>query len=327
MEVALLRFGRRFSGGMRRYDRVLDPQELYELSDDLPETSQPVLIQALTGFVDAGNATRLAREHLQSSLDDRLIATFDVDRLLDYRSRRPQMIFMEDHWESYAEPKLELRLLHDDAGEPFLMLGGPEPDLLWERFTEAVTALIDTLNVRVTIGLNSIPMAVPHSRPTGVTAHATRRELISGYEPWLQRVQVPGSAGHLLEYRLGQQGKDAIGFAAHVPHYVSQAEYPAAAEVLLSSVSRTTGLLLPTEDLRTAADAVRADIDRQVADTEEAGAVVQALEEQYDAFTRGRSGNNLLGTQTGPLPTADELGAELERFLASQPRPGDNPGA
>jgi len=168
---------------------------------------------------------------------------------------------------------------------------------------------------------------VPHSRPTGVTAHATRRELISGYEPWLQRVQVPGSAGHLLEYRLGQQGKDAIGFAAHVPHYVSQAEYPAAAEVLLSSVSRTTGLLLPTEGLRTAADAVRADIDRQVADTEEAGAVVQALEEQYDAFTRGRSGNNLLGTQTGPLPTADELGAELERFLASQPRPGDNPGA
>jgi hypothetical protein len=140
-------------------------------------------------------------------------------------------------------------------------------------------------------------------------------------------VQVPGSAGHLLEYRLGQQGKDAIGFAANVPHYVSQAEYPAAAEVLLSSVSRTTGLLLPTEGLRTAADAVRADIDRQVADTEEAGAVVQALEEQYDAFTRGRSGNNLLGTQTGPLPTADELGAELERFLASQPRPGDNPGA
>ena len=55
--------------------------------------------------------------------------------------------------------------------------------------------------------------------------------------------------------------------------------------------------------------------------------MVRALEEQYDAFTRGRAGNNLLGPQTGPLPTADELGAELERFLAEQPRPGDNPGA
>jgi predicted ATP-grasp superfamily ATP-dependent carboligase len=309
---------------------VLDPHELYQLADDAPaqgELGDPVLIQTLTGFVDAGQATRLAREHLESTLQGRLVATFDIDALLDYRSRRPPMIFMEDHWERYTEPALELHLMHDDAGTPFLLLGGPEPDLQWERFTAAVGGLVDRLGVGVTIGLNSIPMAVPHSRPTGITAHATRRELIAGYEPWLQRVQVPGSAGHLLEYRLGQWGRDAIGFAAHVPHYVSQTEYPAAAEVLLESISRTTGLMLPTTELREAAESVRADIDRQVAETDEARAVVHALEEQYDAFTRGRDGTNLLAEQTGPLPTADELGAELERFLASQPRPGDPPGA
>ena len=44
-----------------------DPHELYQLADDLPELGRPVLIQALTGFVDAGAAGRLAREHL---LDD-----------------------------------------------------------------------------------------------------------------------------------------------------------------------------------------------------------------------------------------------------------------
>nr|MDT0657283.1 PAC2 family protein [Micromonospora sp. DSM 115978] len=303
---------------------MLDPHELYQLSDDLPELGQPVLIQALTGFVDAGHATRLAREHLLSTLDAQPIASFDIDQLLDYRSRRPIMTFVEDHWESYDEPKLELHLLRDDAGTPFLLFGGPEPDLHWERFTTAAIALVRKLGVRLTVGLNAIPMAVPHTRPTGVTAHATRQDLISGYEPWLQRVQVPGSAGHLLEYRLGQQGQDAVGFAVHVPHYVAQSEYPAAAELLLTSVSRSTGLLLPTEGLRTAAELVRTDIDRQVAQTDEANALVNALEEQYDAFTRGRSGENLLG-QAGPLPTADELGAELERFLAEQGKPGDNP--
>jgi hypothetical protein len=304
---------------------VLDPNELYQLADDRPELGQPVLIQALTGFVDAGNATRLAREHLLSNLDGRPLASFDVDQLLDYRSRRPVMTFVEDHWERYDEPRLELHLLHDDAGIPFLLLGGPEPDLQWERFTTATIDLLGRLDVRLTVGLNAIPMAVPHTRPTGVTAHATRPELITGYEPWLQRVQVPGSAGHLLEYRLGQRGHDALGFAVHVPHYVAQAEYPAAAELLLTSVSRSTGLLLPTEGLRSAAEAVRTDIDRQVAQTDEADALVHALEEQYDAFTRGRAGTNLLG-RTGPLPTADELGAELERFLAEQGRPGDTPG-
>jgi predicted ATP-grasp superfamily ATP-dependent carboligase len=306
---------------------VLDPHELYQLTDELPDLGQPVLIQALTGFVDAGNASRLAREQLLTSLEARPIATFDVDQLFDYRSRRPVMTFVEDHWESFDAPKLELHLLHDDDETPFLLLTGPEPDLQWERFTAAVAGLAARLDVRLTVGLNSIPMAVPHTRPTGVTAHATRPDLISGYEPWLQRVQVPGSVGHLLEYRLGEQGRDALGFAAHVPHYVAQTEYPAAAEVLLASVSRSTGLLLPRDGLRSAAEVVRIEIDRQVAQTEDAAALVQALEEQYDAFARGRGEKNLLAPDTGPLPTADELGAELERFLAEQTRPGDTPGS
>lgn len=305
---------------------MLDPHELYELSDELPAMGQPVLIQALTGFVDAGNATRLAREHLRSTLKARTITRFDIDQLLDYRSRRPSMIFVQDHWADYDEPRLELELLHDDAGVPFLLLGGPEPDLQWNRFTAAIIALVERLDVRLTVGLNAIPLAVPHTRPTGITAHASRRELIAGYEPWLQRVQVPASAGHLLEYRLGRQGGDALGFSVHVPHYLAQTEYPAAAELLLTSVSRTTGLLLPTEGLRTAAEAVRGDIDRQIAQTEDAGALVQALEQQYDAFTRGRGGANLLA-ESGPLPTAEELAAELERFLAEQGRPGEAPGA
>ena len=175
--------------------------------------------------------------------------------------------------------------------------------------------------------VTAIPMAVPHTRPTGVTAHASKRELISGYEPWLQRVQVPASAGHLLEYRLGQQGRDAIGFAAHVPHYLAQTEYPEAAELLLTSLSRTTGLLLATDDLRTSAAAVRVEVDRQIAENGDAVELVESLEQQYDAFMRGRSGDNLLAT-SGPLPTAEELGAELERFLAGQINPpGEGPSS
>ncbi|GGM45704.1 hypothetical protein GCM10011608_33090 [Micromonospora sonchi] len=301
---------------------MLDPHELYELTDDLPDLGQPVLIQALTGFVDAGNAGRLAREQLLTSLESRPIARFDLDQLFDYRSRRPVMTFVEDHWESYDEPELVLHLLHDDDETPFLLLTGPEPDLQWERFIAAVAGLAARLDVRLTVGLNSIPMAVPHTRPTGVTAHGTRRELIVGYEPWLQRVQVPGSVGHLLEFRLGKAGRDALGFAAHVPHYVAQAEYPAAAEVLLASVSRSTGLLLPRDGLRSAAEAIRVEIDRQVAQSDEATSLVQALEEQYDSFARG-SGENLLAAESGPLPTAEELGAELERFLAEQTRPNN----
>jgi predicted ATP-grasp superfamily ATP-dependent carboligase len=303
---------------------VLNPHDLYELTGDLPDLGRPVLVQALTGFVDAGNATYLAREHLLSGPDARLLASFDADQLIDYRSRRPPMIFVEDHWEAYDEPSIGLHLLRDEAGTPFLLLAGPEPDLQWERFIAAVLALVERLGVRLTVGLNAIPMSVPHTRPVGLTAHATRPELITGHEAWLSRIQVPGSAGNLLEFRLGQHGHDAMGFAVHVPHYLAQTAYPAAAQELLVSVSRATGLLLPTADLRSAAELVRADIDKQIAQNEAAAELVHGLEEQYDAYMRGRQGTGLLA-EAGPLPSAEELAAELERFLAEQNKPTDPP--
>jgi hypothetical protein len=313
---------------------MLDPNELYVLAEDMSaETVESlrgaVLVQAMTGFVDAGSATRLARETLVDKHDATPIVTFDIDALLDYRSRRPTMMFLEDHWESYEEPTLAIQLAHDNQSTPFLVLSGPEPDLQWERFTAAVIGLMERFEVKTLVGFNSIPMAVPHTRPAGVTAHASRRELIAGYEPWLQRVQVPASAGHLLEYRLGQKGHDAIGFAAHVPHYLAQTDYPSAAELLLGSLSRTTGLLLSTDELHDAAVEVRVEVDRQIAENDDAVELVQSLENQYDAFMRGRSGDNLMA-QAGPLPTAEELGAELERFLANQgpnqpPTPTDPP--
>jgi len=274
---------------------VLDPNELYELADDLPALDQPVLVQALTGFVDAGSAIQLFRENLLENLENRVVATFDLDQLLDYRSRRPPMIFMEDHWESYEAPSLALHLVRDQLGTDFLMLAGPEPDLQWERFIAAVTGLIDRLGVKLTIGLNAIPMAVPHTRPVSVTAHATDLSLLGEHESWLQRVQVPASVGNLLEFRLGETGHDAMGYAAHVPHYLAQTSFPAATELLIDSVSSSTGLALPTGELRQAARLVREDVDKQIAEDEQAGRLVASLEAQYDAFIRGRENNLQIG--------------------------------
>ncbi len=298
---------------------MLDPHGLYDVAGEVPALDGPVLIQALTGFVDAGSAIQLARENLLENLESEVVATFDLDQLLDYRSRRPPMIFVADHFESYEEPVLALHLLRDQLGVPFLLLAGPEPDLQWERFIAAVTQLIERFGVKATIGLNAIPMAVPHTRPVSLTAHATDKSLLGEHTSWLQRVQVPASVGNLLEFRLGQTGHDALGYAAHVPHYLAQTGYPAAAELLLDTVSKNTGLALPTGKLRESAKVIRDEVDKQIADDEQAARLVSSLEGQYDAFLRGRQ-NNLLVDSDTPLPTAEELGAELERFLAEQTR-------
>ncbi|MEO7980924.1 MAG: PAC2 family protein [Sporichthyaceae bacterium] len=312
---------------------MLDPRDLYTLhepgstgpADGTADGPGPVLLHTLTGFVDAGQAGRLAAEHLLDTFEHRRLATFDVDTLLDYRSRRPTMIFESDHWVSYDEPTLVLHELTDGAGTRFLLLAGAEPDVQWERFIAAVHGLVEQLAVRLTVGVHGIPMGVPHTRPTTVTGHATRTELVAGREPWIGTVQVPGSVINLLEYRLGQAGHDAMGFAVHVPHYLAQAEYPAAAAALLDNVAAVTELALPTTALHSAAEATRAELNEQVASSPEVAGVVTALEQQYDAFLATRSesgsGGDLLAGRGG-FPTADELGAELERFLADQTKGG-----
>ncbi len=295
----------------------LDPQDLYDLEPDLPELDGPVLIQALDGFVDAGGAKRIAREHLLTQHGSRVIATFDVDALLDYRARRPVMTFDEDHWADYADPLLAVHLAHDAEGTAFLVLAGPEPDVQWEAFTTAVRRIVEELGVRTTVGMNSIPMAVPHTRPLGVIAHATRPETVAGYERWVGTVQVPSSAGHLLEYRLGQAGHEAAGFAVAVPHYLADAEYPAAALSLLGSVALLSGLTFATDALEASAEQVRQQVDQTVGGSDEVRGVVEALERQYDAYLSG-AGRSLLAQMGGSLPTADELGEEFEAFLAEQ---------
>lgn len=295
-----------------------EPAELYEIVDDAPALEEPVMIVALDGFVDAGNASRLALEALETSgSESKTVVRFDVDQLVDYRSRRPPLRFESDRWAAYHGPELDIVALSDTGDTQYLLLSGPEPDTQWERFAAAVEQLVQRLGVRLVINLTAIPMAVPHTRPIGVTVHGTRPELTEGHEAWFATAEVPGSAIALMEFRLGEAGHDAMGFAVHVPHYLARSEYPQAARVLLDHVGLAAGLYLPTESLSQAAERAEAEIAEQVAGSEEVAQVVQALERQYDTVSSGRGDRGGLGL-SGELPSADELAAEVEKFLADR---------
>jgi hypothetical protein len=289
--------------------------------DDVPELgdrsgSGPVLVVALEGFLDAGNAGRLVVDHLLEDDPGRVVASFEIDAFYDYRARRPPMSFVEDHYEGYTAPRLVTRLLDDAHGAPYLLLHGPEPDTHWEAFARSVRAVVEHFGVRLSVALGSVPMAVPHSRPVMVTNHATRRDLLLHENVWKGRIRIPASAVAMLEQRLGEWGHDAMGFVAHVPHYVAQVDYPAGSVKLLESLEVVTGLQWDLEGLQTLARVRDAEIAEQVDESAEVREVVTGLEQQYDAFTRADDEGSLPLAEESELPTAEELGAEFERFLA-----------
>ncbi len=85
-------------------------------------------------------------------------------------------------------------------------------------------------------------MAVPHTRPVQLTNHATASRLLVQENVWRGEIRVPASAQSLVELRLGEWGHDAMGFVAHIPHYVAQFDYPQAALALLEGLEDVTGL-------------------------------------------------------------------------------------
>jgi proteasome assembly chaperone (PAC2) family protein len=295
----------------------MHPEELYELdTDQTPEVDGAALLVHLEGFMDAGAAGRLLTEHLLDAFEHTTVARFDTDRLLDYRSRRPLMTFDGGKWDSYDAPELAVFKLADSAGKPFLLLTGPEPDHEWEAFVAATQRLAERLGAGPMITYFGVPMGIPHTRPLGVITHASRPGLVTSRVPLPSKLQVPASASSLMEFRFGEAGRDAIGLVVQVPHYLSQAAYPTAALTLIDALTEVAGLDLPALELREAADRTNELIDRQVAESAEVAELVQGLEAQYDAAV-ARDGENLLA-EGEEMPTAEELAAQFERFLAEQ---------
>ncbi|OII67497.1 MULTISPECIES: PAC2 family protein [unclassified Streptomyces] len=313
---------------------MLDPQDLYAWEPKglavadmalAQESAGLIMLYHFDGYIDAGEVGEQIVDGLLDTLPQQVVARFDHDRLVDYRARRPLLTFRRDRWTGYDTPALEVRIVQDATGAPFLLLSGPEPDVEWERFAQAVRQIAERLRVRLAVNVHGIPMGVPHTRPVGLTPHGNRTDLVPGHRSPFDEAQVPSSAEALIEYRLMEAGHDVLGVAAHVPHYVARSPYPDAALTALEAITAATGLVLPgiAHGLRNAAQRTQTEIERQVRDgDEELVALVKGLEHQYDAMAGAETRGSLVAEPVD-LPSADELGRQFERFLAE--RDGDTP--
>ncbi len=286
--------------------------------------SIPTLVHAFGGFVDAGAGVRQAAATIKDSCQSTVVASFDVDELLDFRARRPRMTFSSDHFSGVDIPAITVSRVVDDAGQPFLLLDGPEPDYQWNRFLAAVDLVVDAFEVTNAVGLSAIPWPAPHTRPIGITVHGNDPDLIAGRSAVLGDIEVPGHMGALLEYHLGQRGLSSIGVTAQVPHYLVQFDFPRCAMVLVEGLTDVTGLSLSGVELEAGAQKAESEVAEQLSGNEEFAAVVSALEAQYDQMSEARS------ALTKPSSAPQRRGAQRgrrspRRSRSSSPVSGTTP--
>ncbi len=299
---------------------MIDPRLLYTFNPEVWSSldgKRPVLIHLFEGYVDAAAVNRGLATHILAHCEHEVLAEFDHDQLHDYRSRRPQMVFDTNKWVSMSDFSLLLYKVLDAEGQPFLLLSGPEPDTQWRRMTQAVLGIAERLDSAMLLTGSGVPMAVPHTRPTLVTSHSTDPARASGNPLWIDRIQIPGSFSAALEYRGGHAGITGMGFVAHVPHYLAQSTFPQATAAVLRRMNEAAGLSIPLGELDDEAEQQLVTIQAEVQEDSEFPAVLAALEEQYD---------QLADSGRAAVPTADEIGAAVEQFLAEQDDSGDGQG-
>jgi len=269
----------------------------------------PVMVICLEGWIDAGLGAAAAAATMVSGRESERVAVWDADEVIDHRARRPVLHIADGVSTGITWPEVELRGLVDDAGQGFLALLGPEPDMKWHAFCRSVVELAQSLSVRLAVGIGAFPAPVPHTRPVRLIATAPTAAAAAevGFVPG--QIDVPAGVQAVLEHELNRAGIRSLGLWARVPHYVVSMPYPAASAALLEGLASVAGLSLPSRDLHEAAVRTRGRIDELIAASDEHRAMVSQLESQVDSvepFER--------------LPSGDELAAELERFLRGEGR-------
>jgi hypothetical protein len=273
----------------------------------------PLLVIGLEGFIDAGLGAGAAIGHLLDGKASEVAATFDGDRFLDYRDRRPLVQIVDGVTEPVTWPSIELRSMADRAGRDVLVLVGPEPDLAWRAFVAAVVEVGTLLGVRRVVALGAFPLAAPHTRPVRLAATATSAEEAArvGVVPGTHTV--PASISFALQEGFAAAGIPAVGLWARVPHYAANMPYPAARPSSRAAPAAVGGLDLDVSELHEAAARAAVRIDSLMASSPEHAELVRQLEAAADAEESPPP------FDPSDIPTGDQIVAELERFLRGEP--------
>jgi proteasome assembly chaperone (PAC2) family protein len=277
--------------------------------DERPSLRRPVLVGAFEGWNDAGEAATMALRSLATTWSARRIASVDPEEFYDFSATRPEVHLVDGVTRRIEWPANELWVAAAPAHDIVLLLG-VEPQLRWRTFCTGLLGAASDLGVELVITLGALLADVPHTRAVRVTGAAHDPDLAQRLGLQRSRYEGPTGIVGVLHDTCAAQGMPSASLWAAVPHYVHQVPSPKAALALVERAAVLVGASVDPAPLRDAAEEYVRQVSEQVEADEDAAAYVARLEAADDAEQEAER----------PLPSADALAAEVERFLRDHRR-------
>jgi proteasome assembly chaperone (PAC2) family protein len=291
------------------------------VSDELivherPELRSPVLVAAFRGWNDGGQGASLAAGYLAKLWNAQRFAEIDPEGFFDFQVTRPQVSLVEGITRKIEWPETAFRHAElPGTGRDAVLLTGNEPNVRWKAFTRLIVELAQELRVELVITLGSLLADVPHTRPAPVTGTASDEEMVERLGLEASRYEGPTGIVGILHDACRAAGLSSASLWAAVPHYVSLAPSPRAAQALCDRLGGLLQIDIDTKELQEAGEAYAEQVSAAVATDEETQAYVEELEQRTDTIS-----------EEAQLPSGDALAAELTRYLRERERGDGTPG-
>src|SRR5689334_10361306 len=148
-----------------------------------------------------------AMSALMAGAGAEVVATFDADRLLDHRARRPIMHLVNGLITGLTWPSIELLAGTDSSGRDLLLLTGAEPDFEWRAFSETVVDLALEFGCRMAVSLGAYPAPVPHTRDVNLSVTTSSAQLSDDLHGYVRgTLDVPGGIQAVIDVSCNESG-------------------------------------------------------------------------------------------------------------------------
>ena len=274
--------------------------------ESTPRLRAPTMIAAFQGWNDAGGAASLAAGYLRVATDAERFAVIDPDPFIDYQQTRPTVTLLDGQVRTVEWPETEI-LASEDAD--IVIVTGPEPNLRWRAYTDAICELAAQMGVSLVVTLGALLADTPHTRPVPVSSTASDEELIAQLALTRSNYEGPTGIVGVLHDACTRVGLRSASLWAATPHYISASPNPRAAVALLERLSELVGTPGPSGELVRAASEYAVRVAAAVAEDPELAGYVEQLESAAD--------------EEDP-PTGEDLARDFERYLREQG--GEEPG-
>jgi proteasome assembly chaperone (PAC2) family protein len=286
--------------------------------DREPPANLTTMVMAFGGWIDAGRAATGALRHLRRDLGATRLARIDPEDFFVFVQERPEVRMRADGGRDIHWPRSEFSAWQpSDGRDGILFFSGPEPHQRWRTYTTAFLEVAERCGVRRIVSLGALLASAPHTRPVRVTARSTDAASRSLLEAWgiYRRPTYEGPTGisSVVLDAAERRGMQHVGFMGQAPHYLQDAENPAAIHALVTYVARLLDLSPDMSQFSEAIREFRTQCDQAVARDRATREHIRKLEQEYDAAAE---------EEQPPLPAgevdSDKLMQDLQDFLRKQ---------